>query len=874
MATIDWGSAAGGDWATAADWSGGVKPGSADTADIAKSGTYTVTVDSADAADDVNLDSADATLAVNSGGVLKVGSTLDVTAGALQLNSGGTISGGVLTVGGGSVDWNGGYLSGVTYEGVLDLTASAKLYGSGAGLTVTGAGGTGAGVIDITGSGASLSMVGFQTLDNATVDLGGTGFAYLYEDDPSEGGATLTLGPGLQIDQTGQNVQIDAVTYAGGDSVLNEGSINAAFNTGEFIIDAPTFTNQGVVTVSAADFLDLDLEVFANNAGGQFDVTDGGQLLIDPSDFTNAGTISATGGTVTFEGTFPGPTGVLTGGTYVVGAGATFELPRNEPVTAVDATLVLSGAGSMMESLQTSSNTESTVDSTLTTVGAGGVLELLAGRAFNAVKFAANAGAVDVEGGSIFEVRGTIDNTGTIAVASTTATSELRIVSTGATLTGGGQVTLTGSLATIVGAAATTTLTNVNNTISGIGRIGFDKLTLDNETAGKIEAAGAGDLVVETKGETLINAGLMEATAGSRLYVEYTTVAQTSSGTILAATGASVYLDDADVVGGKVRSSGTGEVYVDVAGGELNGASGAVAVSGVMDVVDGSNLVVDGAIDNGGTIELAGGSKFADLIVGANGASLTGGGEVSLADTAGARLYGQSAADTLTNVSDRIVGAGLLGNGEMGLVNDAGGVIDGDQSLALIVNTGASTIVNTGLMEAAGGVLDVDSAVSGVGSVVISGGGKADFASAFSQNVAFGAGGGELVLAQATAYAGTLSGFSTTGATTLDLTDIGFGSKTKATFSGTSASGVLTVTDGTNTARIALTGDYAGSTWTVASDGDGGTTVVDPASGGAARQAPGALLITAMAAFPRAAAAAVAGGAPHPLLEPILATPR
>jgi hypothetical protein len=548
----------------------------------------------------------------------------------------------------------------------------------------------------------------------------------------------------------------------------------------------------------------------------------------------------------------------------------------------------------VVESLQTSSNTEATIDSTLTSVGTGAALELLAGRTFNAVKFTSNAGAVDVEGGSIFEVRATIDNTGAIAIESTTATSELRMVSTGATLTGGGMVTLSGSLATIIGAATTTTLTNVNNTISGIGRVGDDKLTLDNQAAGVIEAAGPGDLVVETQGETLTNAGLMEATAGSRLYVKNTTVAQGPGGTILAASGASVYLDDTDIVGGKVKSAGTGEVYVDVAGGELDGASGAVAVSGLMDVVNASNLILDGAIDNGGTIELMGGTSFADLIVGANGSSLTGGGEVSLSDNAGNRIYGQSASDTLTNVDDRILGAGLLGDGAMGLVNDAGGVIDGDQTLALTVNTGAASIVNAGLiegssaggvvidsavansgtLEAAGGVLDADSAVTGSGSVVISGGGKADFAAAFGQNVAFGAGGGELILADATAYAGSISGFSTTGATTLDLTDITFGSKTKATYSGTTASGVLTVTDGTHTAKIALTGNYTGSTWTTASDGGGGTTVVDPTPGVAARPAPGALLITAMAAFPGAAASAAAGGTIHPRSRFMLAVPQ
>ena len=47
---------------------------------------------------------------------------------------------------------------------------------------------------------------------------------------------------------------------------------------------------------------------------------------------------------------------------------------------------------------------------------------------------------------------------------------------------------------------------------------------------------------------------------------------------------------------------------------------------------------------------------------------------------------------------------------------------------------------------------------------------------------------------------------------------------------GNSAGGTLTVTDGTHTAQIALQGDYLSSTWTLSSDGSGGTVVVDPTS--------------------------------------------
>ncbi|MDQ2860377.1 MAG: hypothetical protein M3T55_06550 [Pseudomonadota bacterium] len=219
----------------------------------------------------------------------------------------------------------------------------------------------------------------------------------------------------------------------------------------------------------------------------------------------------------------------------------------------------------------------------------------------------------------------------------------------------------------------------------------------------------------------------------------------------------------------------------------------------------------------------------ANLIVAAGGASLSGGGSFVLSNTATNRIYGATAAATLTNVNDRIAGAGLLGNGQMTLVNDAGGLIEGDGTLSLTLDTGANTIANNGLIEAMGaGGVAVKSAVSGTGTTKI-GAGTLSFASAFNQAVTFTGTTGVLELARSQAYTAAIRGFSKTGGTSLDLTDIAFGGSTKASYSGTATSGTLTVTDGTHTAGIRLIGDYTASTFTVASDGHGGTTAKDPA---------------------------------------------
>jgi hypothetical protein len=101
-------------------------------------------------------------------------------------------------------------------------------------------------------------------------------------------------------------------------------------------------------------------------------------------------------------------------------------------------------------------------------------------------------------------------------------------------------------------------------------------------------------------------------------------------------------------------------------------------------------------------------------------------------------------------------------------------------------------------------------------------------------------------------------GLSHAGTNSLDLRDITFTSGvTKATYSGTTASGTLTVTDGTHTAHIKLVGDYTtAGAFTLSSDGHGGTKVVDPTP------STPAALTQAMASFQIGAAANPAGPLP------------
>src|SRR5216684_5561523 len=265
MAIIQWITNSGtSDWSVSANWSPTGVPGAADSATIGVAGTVTVTVNTAESVGSLTLADANATVALNNS--LTLGSTLVLTAGTFDLNSGGTLVGGTIT--GSGLLSQGGTLSGVTNQGTLDLSASASRLTVTNGLTLRGTGGTGPGSLLLTGGNSYLLFSGTQTLDNAAVSIGGTsGTGFLYE---TGAGATLTLGPNLSITQTGRSARLDANA---GDAIVNTGTINAGVTSGGlYVVGSGGFTNQGTINVSNGD----DFEVFTTVSGtGTIDLASG-----------------------------------------------------------------------------------------------------------------------------------------------------------------------------------------------------------------------------------------------------------------------------------------------------------------------------------------------------------------------------------------------------------------------------------------------------------------------------------------------------------------------------------------------------------------------------------------------------------------------
>jgi hypothetical protein len=265
--------------------------------------------------------------------------------------------------------------------------------------------------------------------------------------------------------------------------------------------------------------------------------------------------------------------------------------------------------------------------------------------------------------------------------------------------------------------------------------------------------------------------------------------------------------------------------------------------------------------------------------------TLSGDGSINLG---GNQLEGGSA--TLTLAGGTVSGPGAVLTAQMTI--GAAGVIQNDGAVVLelgvytspsIVNAGtiASTgaggmlikdaVVNTGTLSVAGGgTFEVDGAVTGAG-VAIVGGGTLEFLSTVDDAVIF-TGAGTLDFTQSREFDDTVTGFSTTGDTTLDLRDIRFVGAGEATFSGTASSGVLTVSDGKHTASITLDGDFLNATFVASDDGAGGTDVIAQTS----QRPAGSVhaLVSAMAGFAAPSAVTIRTDQAQPIGVWLLSSPR
>ena len=319
-----------------------------------------MTVNSADAAASLTLSSANADVQIASAnGALAIGGSFTMSAGEVDVatstyysgtvyvtgalnNDGNTLNGsqsfGALTLAGGTVEgstatsagltignngefYNGGTLSGVTYEGTLTLTSYSVSMEDGS--TVVGASGSGAGTIDV--GPASLDYEGSQTVSNVTINLGrGAGanpYLDLY-DKESSGDETLTLAATVtvNVDCTGSAqistgsgvadvlVNNGVINQAGGSLYINQSySYGTAYNFtkngtlkasgSSTTLQGHNFTNSG--TLDVGDSFSIDSNTFATTSTSVINVAKNETLDIAPTAaWTNLGLITLDSGSV------------------------------------------------------------------------------------------------------------------------------------------------------------------------------------------------------------------------------------------------------------------------------------------------------------------------------------------------------------------------------------------------------------------------------------------------------------------------------------------------------------------------------------------------------------------------------------------------
>ena len=802
-------------------------------------------------------------VALESGGTIINGTTLDTTAsiqgselGAAIIGQAGTVNNFGTIVGGyasGGLSGIGVYLGdggSVTNGGAKDATARI---GAQVGIYLKGAVGTVTNFATIGGAGTEIGaavtyggmLINGSSIDTSALIQGYVGVAGETHTVTVVNFGTIAAGNGTG---TVTSSESDAVILLGGGAVTNGSSTDTK---------ALLLGTVGVVAETIVSTVSNFGDIVGSLAGVYF--SNGGRVTNGTAADTGANIVGSVAGVL-----FTNAAGTVSNfGTIVGGIGS----------NATYSGVTLQAGGSVTNG---SSTDHTALIHGQVGVSSGAVAKITNNGTISGSAFVSGYGVVLYEGSTL------TNDVGALVDAYTGVTAEV-----GATVTNFGAIQATGGKTVVLFSATSRLNAEAGSVFEGVIEADFGLVDIVGgvvsasgiDSSGKIEGAGTLSL---TTGASFLSSGVgltvSKIMVGSGETVNVNTklvdsrIWDQTAGTLSINGGDQMtFTGSGNSFTGAVQGGGT--FFLD--GGSDTFAN--VALTATKLVISKAAVTLSGEVTVNGVISVT----SPTLVVAAAGAVLNGGGEWLLSNTATNSIHGANAAATLANVSDTIKGSGKLGGGIMTLINDTAGIIESSGSVGLTIDTGAKTITNAGVIEALtgggiivssavnntgtlmafNGTLTVNGAVTGAGIVKVVGG-VADFTGAFNEKVEFGAS-GRLVLAHSQTYGGTIAGFSHTGTTSMDLADIAFSGATTATYSGTATAGVLTVSDGTHTANIHLSGNYLTASWELSAATGGGTHVIDPT----APKPAAAPLIAAMASF----GASHAGSTPSTLPTPITA---
>ncbi len=523
-------------------------------------------------------------------------------------------------------------------------------------------------------------------------------------------------------------------------TLFNSATLNN--NSGGFLTNdlSSTLTNRGTLNNNAGATLS-NFGTFANGSLSELNNRAGATLdnfgtLTTANILTNAGTLN-NAGTLVIDLTFQ--LGASANSGLLQTTGGSTQILGNSFHNA-GGTIAVAGGGSV---------TLSAIIQGGTLRNTGGTLGTLAGS--GAKLDGANEGPLTIQGtysaiNSSTQVSGTIINQGDIRVAGSHGTVYTDFA--GATLQGGGTVTLDGPAA-FLQMNLGTTITNVDNTVQGTGTISSSGVLGEafvNQAAGTILAnAPGGTLRVDTL--SLINEGTVRVDAGSRLTLTGSSLLTNSSGARIDVAGGTFRNEAALVNSGTLTNTGafqnagtledsgvldnlhelgnSGSVRVS-AGGVLNNTGSIGNILG-----GGLGILAGGTLNNSGTLTTdylssfgtAAGSTVANtgtmLLAGntiAIGGSFRNDGTVTLVPgpTVGDPPIPIPAPPLLVNATGALSGTGVI-NGEVfvqGAIQPGDAATPGTLTINGAVDLSATAIFGELINGAGNGLLVVDRSVA------------------------------------------------------------------------------------------------------------------------------------------------------------------
>jgi autotransporter passenger strand-loop-strand repeat protein len=288
------------------------------------------------------------------------------------------------------------------------------------------------------------------------------------------------------------------------------------------------------------------------------------------------------------------------------------------------------------------------------------------------------------------------------------------------------------------------------------------------------------------------------------------------------------------------------------------------STSGTIILGGGTEIISSGGVGSGTTVlaggvevVLAGGTEAGATVSSGGGVTLDGTDEGATVVNGGVLTVYAGATASGTIIISGGVERVLSGGAEIGAIVSSGGVgaiLSGGSASKTILaggltvsdgaTAGGTTVLKGGTLTVSSGGIDSGATVSrggiervlpgglAVGTTTLAGG-TATISGAVASGaiVAFYRSGGVLALADPSAFAGQISGL-TQSSQKIDLTGFAYGAGETVSWTEAAGntSGTLTITDGAQVASLTLLGDYVTSNFTLASDAQSGTYVVDPPS--------------------------------------------